>query len=29
VIEQGLKTFTAIVKRIHRALKQELDASTT
>jgi chaperonin GroES len=24
VIEQGLKTFTAIVKRIHRALKQEL-----
>lgn len=24
LIEQGLKTFTAIVKRIHRALKQEL-----
>jgi chaperonin GroES len=24
MIEQGLKTFTAIVKRIHRALKQEL-----
>lgn len=24
VIEQGLKTFTAIVKRIHRALKHEL-----
>jgi hypothetical protein len=24
LIEQGLKTFTAIVKRIHRALKHEL-----
>lgn len=24
VIEQGLKTFTAIVKRVHRSLKQEL-----
>ncbi len=25
LIEQGLKTFTAIYKRIHRSLKQELD----
>ena len=25
IIEQGLKTFTAIYKRVHRALKKELD----
>jgi chaperonin GroES len=29
LIEQGLKTFTAIVKRLHRALKKELASSTT